>query len=266
MPPEMSPVALVTGASSGIGWSAAKALAAQGYRVALVARREDRLRQLAAEIDRFGGSTLAIPADLVWEGERVRVVAAVQQHWGRIDVLVNNAGLGWLSEYVKLPTERRQAILDVNVAALAHLTQLVLPEMLDRRSGHIVNVGSVAGDVVLPTRVLYGASKAFVQAFSEGLHRELRGSGVFVTVVNPGPVRTEFRRVALGVAVDCQPELESGIAAELVAASIVGVLQRPRASVYVPRRLQFAPLIELLFGWLIDRFGRQIIPLLSGPN
>ena len=263
---EPSPVALVTGASSGIGQSTARALAARSYRVALVARREDRLRQLVTEIESVGGSAFAIPADLAENVERERVVSAVRERWSRIDVVVNNAGLGWLSEYVKLPAERREAILDVNVAALAHLTHLVLPEMLGRRSGHIVNIGSVAGDVILPTHVLYGASKAFVQAFSHGLSRELRGTGVFVTVVNPGPVRTEFRRVAMGVAVDRQPELESGIPAERVAAAVVDVLRRPCASVYVPRYLQYAPLVELYFGWLIDRFGRQIIPLLSGPN
>ena len=106
--------------------------------------------------------------------------------------------------------------------------------MLARRSGHIVDVASIAADFVAPPRVLYSASKAFVQTFSRGLYRELRGTGVRVSVINPGPVRTEFRRVASGLPVEERPELEQGVAPEQVAAAIIATIQRPRRSTYVP--------------------------------
>jgi len=251
-------VALVTGASSGIGWATAKALAALGYRVAVTARREERLARLVEEIGRAGGTALAIAADLSREAERERLVAAVRERWGQIDVLVNNAGHGWIGWQAAMPADVRQRLLAVNVDAVVHLTNLVLPEMLARRSGHIVDVASIAADFVAPPRVLYSASKAFVQAFSRGLDRELRGTGVRVSVINPGPVRTEFRRVASGVPVEERPELEQGIAPGQVAAAIVATIQRPRRSTYVPGIAGLAALFAPVAGPILDRFSRGV--------
>jgi short-subunit dehydrogenase len=252
------PVALVTGASSGIGWATAKALTASGYRVVITARREERLLQLAGEIGRDGGAALPIPADLAQEVERERLIAVVGEHWGHVDVLVNNAAHGWIGWQAEIPAEIRRHMLAVNVDAVVHLTNLVLPAMLARRSGHIVNVASVAGDFVLPPDVLYSATKTFVQGFSRGLHRELRGTGVRVSVVNPGPVKTEFQRVANGVPVDQRPDLEQGVPPETVAQAIVNVLRSPRRSVYVPGALGLAAVLAPMFGWFLDRFGRII--------
>ncbi|HEX5417608.1 MAG TPA: SDR family NAD(P)-dependent oxidoreductase, partial [Chloroflexota bacterium] len=227
-------------------------------RVAVTGRREDRLNQLAAAIEQAGGQAAAFPADLTSEGERDRLVSAVRERFGRIDVLVNNAGLGWFGRLAELPAERRREILAVNVEAPVHLTGLVLPEMLARHSGHIVNVASIAGNLATPTRVLYSASKAFVQRFDEGLRRELRGTGVRVSTINPGPVRTEFRRVAIGVPVSRRPELESGVPPERVARAILAVLCQPRKSVYVPGYFRVMPFVALLFGGLLDRFAHLI--------
>ena len=177
-PKETVPVALVTGASSGIGGSTAKLLALNGYRVAVTGRREERLNQLVAAIERAGGQAVAFPADLASEAERERLVSAVRDRLGQIDVLVNNAGLGWFGPMADIPAERRREVLAVNVEAPVHLTSLVLPEMLARHAGHIVDVASVADNLATPSRVLYSASKAFVQRFDEGLRREFRGTGV----------------------------------------------------------------------------------------
>jgi len=255
---ESVPVALVTGASSGIGWSTAKLLALNGYRVAATGRREDRLNRLVDEIERAGGQAVAFPCDLTSEAERERLVHAVRERFGRIDVLVNNAGLGWFGFLTDLPAERRRAMLAVNVEAPVHLISLVLPDMFARHQGYIINVASVAGHLATPSRVVYSASKAFVQRFDEGLRRELSGSGVHVSTINPGPVRTEFRRVAIGLPTDERPELESGVSPERVAREILGVLRAPRKSVYVPGYLRVSPFVALLLGSLMDRFGRLI--------
>lgn len=246
-------VALVTGASSGIGWAAARALAAHGFRVAVTARRRHRLDRLVAEVSGAGGEAAAFPADLARPEEREWVVEAVRRHWGRIDVLVNNAGFGHYGPTAEVPWELADRMLAVNIEAVVHLTRLVLPEMLARRSGHIINVASVAGDLVVPPSVLYSATKAFVQAFTEGLYRELRGSGVRVSVVNPGPVRTEFARVSAGLSPEAPAEIERGIPPEEVAAVIVGLVRRPRKRAYVPWYWAAAPWIALLFGWAVDR-------------
>jgi short-subunit dehydrogenase len=246
-------VALVTGASSGIGWAAARALAAHGFRVAVTARRRHRLDRLVAEVSGAGGEAAAFPADLARPEEREWVVEAVRRHWGRIDVLVNNAGFGHYGPTAEVPWELADRMLAVNIEAVVHLTRLVLPEMLARRSGHLINVASVAGDLVVPPSVLYSATKAFVQAFTEGLYRELRGSGVRVSVVNPGPVRTEFARVSAGLSPEAPAEIERGIPPEEVAAVIVGLVRRPRKRAYVPWYWAAAPWIALLFGWAVDR-------------
>lgn len=246
-------VALVTGASSGIGWAAARALAAHGFRVAVTARRRHRLDRLVAEVSGAGGEAAAFPADLARPEEREWVVEAVRRHWGRIDVLVNNAGFGHYGPTAEVPWELADRMLAVNIEAVVHLTRLVLPEMLARRSGHIINVASVAGDLVVPPSVLYSATKAFVQAFTEGLYRELRGSGVRVSVVNPGPVRTEFARVSAGLSPEAPAEIERGIPPEEVAAVIAGLVRRPRKRAYVPWYWAAAPWIALLFGWAVDR-------------
>ncbi len=249
-------VALVTGASSGIGRATARALAAEGFRVAATARRRHRLDQLVAEIAATGGEAAAFPADLTRPEEREWLVEAVCRHWGRVDVLVNNAGFGYYGPTAGIPWELADRMLAVNVEAVVHLTRLVLPEMLARNSGHIINVASVAGDLVVPPSVLYSATKAFVQAFSEGLYRELRGTGVRVSVVNPGPVQTEFARVSSGLGPEAPPEVERGIPPEQVAAVIVGLVRRPRKRAYVPRYWAAAPWVALLFGWAVDRLFR----------
>ncbi|HEX2700426.1 MAG TPA: SDR family NAD(P)-dependent oxidoreductase [Acidimicrobiales bacterium] len=175
---------IVTGASSGIGLETARLLAARGAHVTAVARSLGPLEDLAA------GSPRIIPlaADLTVESDRAALVARA----GAVDVLVNNAGIGWLGTVVDMPAEQVQKLFAINVLALIDLTQRVLPGMLARRRGHVVNVASVASWVSVPPLTVYSATKFAVQGFSDGLRRELAGTGVHLTTVNPGPVATRF--------------------------------------------------------------------------
>ena len=175
---------VLTGASSGIGRASALLLASRGARVWAVARSEGPLDELAAE---HPGITPLV-ADVAVDDDR----AAVVEKAGRVDVLVNNAGIGWLGAVAEMPPDQVRKLFEVNVLGLIDLTQRVLPGMLERRRGHVVNVASVASWVAVPPLTVYSATKFAVQGFSEGLRREVAGAGVRVSTVNPGPVATRF--------------------------------------------------------------------------
>ncbi len=189
------PRALITGASAGIGEGFAKELAKRGYDVVLVARRKDRLDQLAADITADGDTTAdVLAADLAAEDG----VALVEQRLrsSDIDVLVNNAGFGTVGDFGELPLEKELQELDVNVRALMRLTHAALSSMLPRKRGSIINVASTAAFQAIPHNATYAATKAFVLHFSEAIHEEAKPHGVTVTCVCPGPVKTEFQEVA----------------------------------------------------------------------
>jgi short-subunit dehydrogenase len=183
--------ALITGASSGIGAELAKLCAAEGYDVILVARRGGRLEELAASLARAHGiRARALPADLA---DRAAPQTIFDQTRGdTIEILINNAGFGLRGPFVETPWEMEARMIQVNVTALVHLTKLFLPEMLRRRSGRILNVASTAAFLPGPFMAVYYASKAFVLSFSEAIANEVRGTGVTVTVLSPGPTQTEF--------------------------------------------------------------------------
>lgn len=182
-------LALVTGASSGIGETFATVLAEHGLDLVLTARSEDRLRALADDLAaRYGVRVDVIPLDLAERGAPARLFAATEGRGLRPDLLVNNAGMGSLGSFTGASLDRHLSLIRVNVEALVSLSRLYLPAMLERRSGGIVNVSSVAGFQPLPHFGLYGASKAFVTSFSTALWAECRDSGVRVTAVAPGPV------------------------------------------------------------------------------
>jgi short-subunit dehydrogenase len=178
---------VVTGASSGIGAELARELSRRGYGVTLVARRADRLEALAAEIDT---PTAVVACDL---GRRAARDALVEQ-LAEADVigLCNNAGYGSHGRFHEADLEREMAMVTLNVEALHHLTGALLPQLLRRRSGAILNVASLAAYQPIPKMATYAATKAFVASFSEALHEELRDTGVSVISLSPGPVHTEF--------------------------------------------------------------------------
>lgn len=191
----MKQLAIVTGASAGLGVGFAEALAARGHPLLLVARRADRLAALADRLHRAHGvavDTLAL--DLGEAGAVDRVMAAIGDT--PVDILVNNAGAGARGAFADIDRARQLAIIQLNCSALVELTHAVLPGMLARRGGGILNIASTAAFQPGPWLAIYYATKAFVLSFSEALHEEVAGSGVRVTALCPGPTRTEFADVA----------------------------------------------------------------------
>jgi short-subunit dehydrogenase len=193
--PSSGKTALVTGASSGLGLELAQLFAADGHDVVLVARRRDALEALAAGLTaEHGVAARVIAADLADPAAPRRIFDQLADR--PIEFLVNNAGFGTSGSFWGLDLARELAQVQVNVAALAHLTGLFLPPMIARKSGRILNMGSTAGFQPGPFMATYYATKAFVNSFTESLHHELRGTGVTATVCCPSATATEFSEVA----------------------------------------------------------------------
>jgi short-subunit dehydrogenase len=190
-------LALVTGASSGIGAAIARVYASHGYDLALTARRADRLLQAADDIRlKHGIECLVIPADLAQAGAADRVLGEIETHGRVVDALVNNAGYALPGTFASTSWQEQQAFLQVLLVAVCELTHKVLPGMLDRRFGRIVNVASLAGLIPgAPGQTLYGATKAFLVRFSQSLHLETQGTGVHVSALCPGLTYSEFHDV-----------------------------------------------------------------------
>lgn len=217
--PSQRRIAIVTGASEGIGRDIADLYAADGHDLVIVARRGDVLRDLATELaSRHRISCTPVAADLSTREGCEAVIDAVAAERARVVALVNNAGLGAVGWFHELPWERAQAQIDVNVTALAYLTYRILPWLRENGTGQIMQVASVAGFQPGPLMAIYYASKAFVVSFSEALHNECAGSGVTVTAVCPGPTTTGFQREAglrPGVHSGGAPPMTSRTVAEL---------------------------------------------------
>jgi uncharacterized protein len=187
----MPDTALVTGASSGIGEQFARQLAGRGYNMILVARRRERLEQLAGELP---GTAHVVPCDLASEADALP--GKVANLGLDVDLLVNNAGFGTYGHFVDLDPEREVEEVRVNCEAVVTLTHAFLPAMVERRRGGVIVVASTAGMQPIPYEAVYSASKAFALHFTDALHEELRGTGVRMLAVNPGPVPTEWQQVA----------------------------------------------------------------------
>ncbi len=192
MKPPLDGTVLVTGASSGIGRELARLFAPRAKRLILVARREERLHALAGELGRPGLDIAVHPCDLTDSAAVDRLLAEI----GEVDVLVNNAGIGDVGLFENVSWERIDFLLRINITAVAQLIHRLLPGMLRRRSGGILNISSGWGLTFIPGMGLYSGAKHFVTAFTECLRLELHGTGVVVTQVCPGPVATEFVEVA----------------------------------------------------------------------
>jgi hypothetical protein len=192
------PVALVTGASAGIGTAFAHELAGRGYDLVLVARRRDRLDALAAELatKHAGTNVRVLPADLEDAAGVRAVVDELARDGVAVDLLINNAGFGAHGSFVAMDPAKTAGQIALNVAALVALARAFAPGMVERRRGGIINVASTAGFQPLPGMAVYGATKAFVLSFSQALHEELRRSGVRVVALCPGATETEFFTIA----------------------------------------------------------------------
>ena len=185
--------ALITGASSGIGWEMAKILARQNYDVILVARREEKLRELETLLEKQVGVTV-LPLDLSTAGAAQRLFEAVGNR--PIDLLINNAGFADYALLADASRAKISAMMQVNIVALTEITQLFLPPMIERGSGQVLNVGSIAGFFPGPLMGVYYATKAYVLSFSEALGNEVAGTGVTVTCLCPGATTSEFQERA----------------------------------------------------------------------
>lgn len=189
----MKQTALITGASAGLGRDFARLFAADGHDVILVARRRQRLDELAAELETAHGTGVTvIDADLAQPGAARRIHEEVERRGLQVDFLVNNAGFGGTGAFVATEPGRDARMIEVNVTALVELTHLFLPPMVARGRGRVLNIGSTAGFQPGPFMATYYASKAFVNSFTEALAYELRGSGVTATLSCPGATDTEF--------------------------------------------------------------------------
>jgi short-subunit dehydrogenase len=191
------PVALVTGASSGIGAEFARTCAARGTDLVVVARDEHRLEALAESLENAHGADVEVlPADLTTSKGTAVVEARLESDEPPIDLLVNNAGFGTFGKFADLPREVEAREIGLNVIALMRLCHAALPPMIERGRGGIINVSSLAGYQPTPLNATYGATKAFVTSLSHALHEEARGTGVNVMVLCPGFTRTEFQERA----------------------------------------------------------------------
>ncbi len=191
---------LITGASSGIGLELARIFAAAKYRLILTGRNVDALQRLAQECRQASGvDAVVIPADLSQPDGPQKILDEIQKQSLTVDILVNNAGFGTHGKFWEIPAEKELGLLQVNITALVQLTRALLPGMVARRSGKILNVASTAAFQPGPLMANYYASKSYVLSFSQALSNELRGSGVTVTALCPGPTLTDFQNRA-GVA------------------------------------------------------------------
>jgi uncharacterized protein len=223
--PAFRPATLITGASAGLGAEFARQCAKRGERVILVARRTDRLEQLAAEI---GGAEIIV-ADLSEPGAGTRIVAEAitRDYW--VETLINNAGFGLIGQFEELSLARQLEMIDLNVRTLTNLTYVALNDMRLRGQGKILNVASTAAFQPGPKMAVYFATKAFVLSFTEALHEELKPHGIKVSCLCPGPTRTEFGEVA-GFGGNGMFDRVAMNAAEVVEAGLAG-LDKNRAVV-----------------------------------
>jgi NADP-dependent 3-hydroxy acid dehydrogenase YdfG len=225
-------VAIVTGASSGIGYATALALSRSGAKVAAGARRMDRLESLQNEISKNGEEVFVQKLDVTIKSECDALADAVLKKWGTIDILINNAGLQPLSFFKNLKVEEWDKMIDVNIRGVFYCTAAVIPTMMNKNSGHIVNISSMAGRVVYPSGSVYCATKHAVTAFSEGLRQEFsQRSNIRVTCIEPGVVATELMEAitdkALEKYVERTRQMEA-LQAEDIANAIMFAVEAPR--------------------------------------
>lgn len=235
-------VAIITGASSGIGAATARELARRGARVVLAARRTDELEAQVHAVTESGGRAIAVQTDVTDVTQVMRLAERTREAFGRIDVLVNNAGASWAKPVAETSTDEIIRLLQVNLLGAMLLTRVVLPEMQQRRHGTIISVSSVAGHV--GTEPLYSAAKFGVRGFSLALRRQLAGSGISVSLVMPGNIGTRMNS-NLG---------ERLPGPELVASTIANLVIHPRREVIVPLKYHAVVWLDQLLPGIADFF------------
>jgi len=248
-------VVLITGASSGFGADAARLFARAGCLVVLTARRLERLNALAEEIRAAGGRAAVFPLDVTDRAQIERVVQSVLEQFGRIDILFNNAGLGRLDWFEALDPEQDIAPqIDVNLRGVIWMTRAVLPSMIQRRRGHIINMSSVAGRIAAPLYSVYAATKFGVRAFTDALRREVDPCGIHVSGIYPGGAATEFGLHAGDSVARRSLRLPAWVhmPSAYVARKVVALARRPRRAVIIPWWMIPLLWLEAHFPALVD--------------
>lgn len=250
----IQPVILITGASAGIGAATARLFAQKGYRVVLAARRMERLQALAQDIRAQGGEALPVAADMSRLEDVQALARAALEQYGQVDVLFNNAGFGRLDWLENLdPLKDVQEQIQVNLTGLIWLAQALLPHMIARRSGHIINMASVAGLVATPTYTVYAATKFAVHGFSEALRREVGIHGIRVSGIYPGGVDTEFAEVAgIHRTTNIYTPRFMNLSAEQVAQAVWRLARRPRRMLVIPWTLRVAGWANAIMPGVLD--------------
>lgn len=251
-------VALVTGASRGIGRAIALKLAQAGLKVVLVSRSEEALDSLKEEIQHRGGQAFSFPCDLTKEEERIRLFLWVEEKFQGVDVLINNAGFGWYGYLKDMSWDLTKEMIELNATCPVHLIKLFLPGMRNRSRGYVINISSIASEIPSQGVAIYAATKSFLSTLSSALHRELKG-WVTVSSIKLGAVDTEFFEHSPGEANLIIPGKVFPLSPEKVAFKVWELLNRPRREIYFPRWLRVIPVLEFTFGWLFDALGPALL-------
>lgn len=247
-------VIIITGASSGIGRATAIALARHHPKLVLVARRQNLLASLEEEVRKAGGTAVVMPLDLRDPKQVEDMVQSTQARFGRIDVLINNAGFGYWGTVEETPASVVREIFDLNFEAPLLASQLVIPLMRAQRSGHIINVSSVVGRRGLPLSGIYCATKFALQGISESLRLEVKDFGIQVSIVNPAATHSEYgEHVRHGKAGNKFKATGHVQTAEEVAASIVKCIENPKLEVYPYKRSRLLTWVSALSPEIVDR-------------
>ena len=249
-----NPVMIITGASSGIGAATARRVARDRVRLTLAGRREDRLRGVARDVEQLQSEALIVPTDVTNRADIRRMVQSTLDRWGRVDVLVNNAGVSYDEPLVDLDPDKVRAEVQVNLIAPIECTQAVLPVMLGQKSGHIINIASLEGLIATPGSSVYCATKFGVFGFSDSLRRQLLGTGIHVSAFCAGYTPSELTprlkaHVEGGPDAPHHPGL---MPTDYVADQIARLVRHPRRLVVLPRSWSVLVLVAFLFRGMAD--------------
>ncbi len=249
-------VALITGATGGIGSATARKLASKGLEVILVGRRQDKLEALATQIRSEGGRAAYVAVDLEHENAIEKIHEVVSSRYHGIDILVYSAGTGWYGYFSDMAWATADAMMQVNLRSLVRLSLYAMSRMKARRKGRIINIGSIAGEIEAQGVAVYSATKAFINTLTRSISRELKGSGISASVLRPGAVASEFFEVAAGMKNGRPiPAASARISPERVADKVWKLVLRPRACAYVPGGLSILKYVRLGMGFILDLLG-----------
>ncbi|MFB5660681.1 SDR family NAD(P)-dependent oxidoreductase [Alteribacillus sp. HJP-4] len=248
---------LITGASGGIGKAVAYRAASEGYQLILTARRKEKLEELKFDLEKQGASVNVIPSDISSSAGAEALMEEVYQDEGKIDVLINNAGIGYFETIEAMESKKAVKMMEINVLAIFYLTKAALPKMKSQKNGHIINIGSLAGKVATPKASIYAASKHAVIGFSNALRMEVKPFGIHVSVVNTGPVRTEFFNKADPGGTYEKSVEKFIIEPDKLAERILLLIEKPKRELNLPWWMNLLAKMYLLFPSFIERSGHK---------